>query len=94
MAKISTSMKCNHFCPQSLFLYGTYREDGTPNFGLFCWFSYYWDEDLGVMACIGDTKLTKDLIRKNGVFPQTWLQSRSCRLQTIMAITPGMIRRK
>lgn len=68
MAKISTSMKCNHFCPQSLFLYGTYREDGTPNFGLFCWFSYYWDEDLGVMVCIGDTKLTKDLIRKNGVF--------------------------
>lgn len=30
----------NDSCPQSLFLYGTKREDSTPNFGLFCWFSY------------------------------------------------------
>ena len=65
----------NDFCPQQLFLYGTYKEDGTPNFGLFCWFSYIWTTEdeyggdgLGVMACIGGEKLTKDLIRKNGVF--------------------------
>ena len=65
----------NDFCPQQLFLYGTYREDGTPNFGLFCWFSYINAPDIngegdgmGVMACIGGSKLTKDLIRKNGVF--------------------------
>lgn len=58
----------NDFCPQTLFLYGTYRDDGTPNFGLFCWFSYCWDTQLGVMACIGGPKLTKDLILKNGVF--------------------------
>ena len=65
----------NDFCPQQLFLYGTYREDGTPNFGLFCWFSYLHAPELknegagmGVMACIGGEKLTKDLIRKNGVF--------------------------
>lgn len=68
MKKISSPVKSNNFCPQALFLYGTYREDGTPNFGLFCWFSYYWDSELGVMACIGGDKLTKDLIRKNGVF--------------------------
>ena len=47
----------NRFCPQSLFLYGTYKEDNTPNFGLFCWFSYYWDKEMGVMACIGENKL-------------------------------------
>ena len=65
----------NDFCPQQLFLYGTYKEDGTPNFGLFCWFSYIWTTEdeyggdgLGVMACIGGEKLTKDLIRKTGVF--------------------------
>jgi hypothetical protein len=40
----------NDFCPQTLFIYGTYKEDNTPNFGLFCWFSYYWDTELGVMA--------------------------------------------
>jgi len=51
-----------------LFLYGTYKEDGTPNFGLFCWFSYCWDSELGVMACIGGEKLTKDRIHAAGVF--------------------------
>jgi flavin reductase (DIM6/NTAB) family NADH-FMN oxidoreductase RutF len=60
--------KSNSFCPQPLFLYGTYREDGKPNFGLFGWFSYYWDTELGVMACIGGEKLTKDRIRDKKVF--------------------------
>ena len=72
MAKVKGEIG-NDFCPQSLFLYGTRKEDGTPNFGLFCWFSYTWigdgdDAGLGVMACIGEEKLTKDLIRKNGMF--------------------------
>jgi flavin reductase (DIM6/NTAB) family NADH-FMN oxidoreductase RutF len=58
----------NNFCPQTLFLYGTYKDNGTPNFGLFCWFSYVWNAELGVMACIGGDKLTKDLIRKNKTF--------------------------
>ena len=58
----------NDFCPQTLFLYGTYKEDGTPNFGLFCWFSYLCDNGLGVMACIGGDKLTKDRIRETKVF--------------------------
>lgn len=67
MAKIQGTG--NDFCPQSLFLYGNYQEDGTPHFGLFCWFSYCWLESgLGVMACIGEEKMTKDLIRKTGVF--------------------------
>lgn len=67
MSKISTGIT-NDFCPQTLFLYGTYKEDGTPNFGLFCWFSYYWDTDMGVMACIGGNKLTKDRILATKVF--------------------------
>lgn len=58
----------NHFCPQTLFVYGTTKEDGTPNFGLFSWFSYYFDQEMGVMACIGDEKLTKDRIRATKVF--------------------------
>ncbi len=64
----------NDFCPQSLYLYGTYEEDGTPHFGMFCWFGWCWlDTDpegpggLGVMACIGEEKVTKDLIRKSGM---------------------------
>lgn len=45
MAKISRQAT-NDFCPQTLFLYGTYKEDKTPDFGLFCWFSYCWDGEL------------------------------------------------
>jgi flavin reductase (DIM6/NTAB) family NADH-FMN oxidoreductase RutF len=58
----------NDFCPQTLFLYGTYKADGTPDFGLFCWFSYCYDGELGVMACIGGNKLTKDRIHATKVF--------------------------
>ena len=58
----------NHFCPQTLFIYGTYKKDGTPNFGLFCWFSYYFDREMGVMACIGGNKLTRDRIHETKVF--------------------------
>ena len=67
MSKVSMPL-ANDFCPQTLFLYGTYKEDGTPNFGLFCWFSYCWDGELGVMACIGGEKLTRDRIHANRVF--------------------------
>ncbi len=58
----------NNFCPQTLFVYGTYNNDGTPDFGLFCWVSYYWGENLGVMAAICQDKRTRDNIRANGVF--------------------------
>jgi flavin reductase (DIM6/NTAB) family NADH-FMN oxidoreductase RutF len=67
MKKVSVEIS-NNFCPQTLFLYGTYKEDGTPNFGLFSWFSYCWDKEIQVMACIGGDKLTKDRIRETGVF--------------------------
>ncbi len=67
MNKISVPVS-NSFCPQTLFLYGTYKEDGAPNFGLFCWFSYCWDDGLCVMACIGGEKLTLDRIQAAGVF--------------------------
>ncbi len=58
----------NTFCPQTLFLYGTYNEDGKPDFGQFCWVSYYWNDGLGVMAAICEDKLTRDNIRAKGVF--------------------------
>jgi len=58
----------NSFCPQTLFVYGTYNSDGKPDFGLFCWVSYYWGENLGVMAAICQDKRTRDNIRTNGVF--------------------------
>ena len=61
-------MPSNDFCPQTMFLYGTYNGEGKADFGLFCWVSYYWGENLGVMAAICEDKLTRDNIRANGVF--------------------------
>ena len=70
MAKASINPS-NNYCPQTLFIYGTYNGDGKPDFGLFCWVSYYWDNginSLGVMAAICEDKRTRDNIRKNGAF--------------------------
>ncbi|WP_304431752.1 flavin reductase family protein [Acutalibacter muris] len=71
MAKIKGDIS-NNFCPQSLYLYGNYEEDGvTPHFGLFCWYGWCWlgegQGKLGAMVCVGGEKRTKDLIRKTGM---------------------------
>ncbi len=47
----------------------------TPNFGLFCRFSYCWFNELGVMACIAGDKLTKDRIREKGFFSKLVTES-------------------
>lgn len=44
-----------------------------PHFGLFCWATYCQirdgeEEGLGFIACIGEEKQTKDLIRQQGMF--------------------------
>ncbi len=70
MEKVSLAGS-NSFCPQALYLYGTYKEDGQPNYGLFCWCAYCFVEKMKFVACIGEDKLTRDLIRKNRVFSAT-----------------------
>ena len=68
MKKISVPAT-NDLCPQTLFVYGTMNEDETPDFGLFCWFSYCWlGDQLGVICAIGGPKRTLENIRRNGVF--------------------------
>lgn len=88
MRKISVSIT-NDYCPQTLFLYGTYGEDKAPNFGLFCWFSYCWDEELGVMMCIGDEKMTKDRIKKNKVFSANLVTEKMISLADYLGNTDG-----
>ena len=67
MSKVSVAAT-NDFCPQTLFVYGTRNQDNSPDFGLFCWFSYCWLDQLGVTCAIGGTKRTLANIRRNGVF--------------------------
>ena len=67
MKKISLKPN-NDYCPQTLFLYGTYDENKKPDFGLFCWFSYLWDGELGVMCSIGGNKTTRENIERGKIF--------------------------
>ncbi len=67
MKKVSVPAT-NDLCPQTLFVYGTMNADNTPDFGLFCWFSYCWYDQLGVICAIGGSKRTLENIRRNRVF--------------------------
>ncbi len=67
MKKVSVPAT-NDLCPQTLFVYGTMNADNTPDFGLFCWFSYCWFDQLGVICAIGGSKRTLENIRRNRVF--------------------------
>ena len=78
-----------HFPPMPLFLYGTYREDGAPNFGLFSWLSYYLDGEVGVMACIAGEKLTKDRIRATGIFSANLVTEGMLPVADYLGCTPG-----
>ncbi|MDR0445590.1 MAG: flavin reductase family protein [Oscillospiraceae bacterium] len=67
MEKVSINA-IHEFCPQAMYLYGTYKEDGSPNFGLFSWFGYCLNDGVRIMASVGSGKLTSDRIRAAGVF--------------------------
>ena len=88
MSKVSLTPN-NDFCPQTLFLYGTYDEEGCPNFGLFCWASYYWDNELGFMTCIGGDKLTRDRINTTGVFSANLVTEKLLPLADYLGNTEG-----
>ncbi|MBR5344245.1 MAG: flavin reductase [Clostridia bacterium] len=88
MSKISIQ-PTNDFCPQTLFLYGTYDDQGKADFGLFCWFSYIWDGELGVMACIGGNKLTKENIHKRKVFSANLVTEALLPLADYLGNIPG-----
>ncbi len=79
----------NDFCPQTLFLYGTYDDEGRADFGLFCWFSYIWDGELGVMACFGGSKLTKENIHRRKVFSANLVTEKLLPLADYLGNTPG-----
>ncbi|MCL2752997.1 MAG: flavin reductase family protein [Defluviitaleaceae bacterium] len=54
--------------PKAMFLYGTNKEDKSPNFALFTWITGCWNGEDSIMVCIGENKLTKDRILAEGKF--------------------------
>ena len=89
MSKTSLTALTNDYCPQTLFLYGTYDDEGKADFGLFCWFSYIWNGELGVMACIGGNKLTKENIHKRKVFSANLVTEKLLPLADYLGNTAG-----
>ena len=79
----------NDYCPQTLFLYGTYDEQGNPDFGLFCWFSYIWDGEMGVMCCIGGNKPTLENIKRNKIFSANLVTEELLPIADHMGCTSG-----
>ena len=97
MEKISINLdnySASKVYPSALFLYGTYKDDGTPNFGLFTWFNYCWDSELAVMVCIGGEKLTKDRIRIGKVFSANLVTEPLLPLADYLGNTAGYVREK
>lgn len=93
MKKISVPAT-NDICPQTLFIYGTMNSDGTPDFGLFCWFSYCWFDQLGVICSIGGSKRTLENIRRNGVFSANLVVEKNLALADYFGTADGRDRDK
>ena len=88
MSKKSVAIS-NTFCPQTLFVYGTKREDDKPNFGLFCWISYYGDNGLCMMAGLSEDKLTRDNIDRTGVFSANLVTEKTLALADYFGCNSG-----
>lgn len=56
------------FCPQPIYLIGTYNEDGSPNFAPISWVSALWNEGMWLVISMFGKKATKDNIFRSGVF--------------------------
>ena len=75
--------------PKALFLYGTKKEDGTPNFGLFTWITGCWNGEMSIMVCIGEPKLTKDRILVEKMFSANLVSERLLPLADYLGNTQG-----
>ena len=93
MEKISIEAS-NGFCPQAVFLYGTNKKDGSPNFGMFTWFSYCWNGKMGAMASIGGGKTTIDRIKKEKIFSANLVTEPLLPLADYLGNNPGRSSKK
>ena len=93
MEKLSIG-PANKFCPQAMFMYGTNKADGSPNFGTFTWFSYCWDVKMCVMASIGGGKMTIDRIKKEKIFSANLVTEPLLPLADYLGNNPGRSSKK
>ncbi len=56
------------FFPQPVYLIGTYKDDGNPNFALITWITFCSVNPPMMMFASRGKKLTRELVEKNGMF--------------------------
>lgn len=56
------------FCPQPMYIVGTYNKDGQPNFSIVTRIGFAWNGCPHIMCSIDGTKKTKENIQRTGVF--------------------------
>lgn len=56
------------FFPQPVYLIGTWKKDGAPNFALVTWITFCSVDPPMLMFASRGTKLTRELVKKNRVF--------------------------
>lgn len=67
MKKIDIEPK-RMFCPQPMYVIGTYNEDSEPDFSVITRIGFAWDGCPNIMLSIEGTKKTKENILRTGVF--------------------------
>lgn len=90
MDKKSVDVKSQYIPhPMQMFLVGTHRPDGSPNFGPYCWLSFCWDGELSITLCMDGEKSAKDDIRRTGVFSANLVTEEMLPLTDQLASTRG-----
>lgn len=56
------------FCPQPMYVIGTYNEDGQPNFSVITRIGFAWNGCPHIMLSMDGTKKTKENIQRTGIF--------------------------
>ncbi|WP_160687121.1 flavin reductase family protein [Clostridium sp. C2-6-12] len=56
------------FCPQPMYVIGTYNEDNQPNFSVITWIGFNWNGSPHIMLGIGGKKKTKENIQRTKMF--------------------------
>lgn len=77
------------FCPQPMYVIGTYNEDYTPNFGVITWIGFNWNGSPHIMLGVGGKKRTKENIQRSKVFSANLVSSEMLWLADYFGCTHG-----
>lgn len=82
------------FFPQPVYLIGTYKADGTPNFALITFVTFCSVDPPMLMFASRGKKLTRELVEKNGAFSANLATAKMMRMADYFGNTSGYERNK